>query len=211
MRDIYRKLVFALFLLAVLLLSFFVAFFLISLTPYGHYSTRVYFTPQSAEVHYGNASTLEGAWSYQLLYLNSAPGANNVPRDTSIVIDAPRPVRVNNVSLSPNVTIAKENYKVYGGFGPSSVQTVYPFGLLQPNTAYNVSGIVAGTPSWWIFTTSSKPSQLTFSTHLSANDTWFAFVVATLVTSVVKMGILLERKKHTWTLGNLCLSSKDKE
>jgi hypothetical protein len=186
------------FLLAVLLLSFFVAFFLISLTPYGHYSLRVYFTPQSSEVHYGNASTLGGAWSEQLLYLNPAPGNNNVPRDTSIVIDAPRPVRVFNISLRPNVTITKENYKIYPGPGPSSVQTIYPSSLLEPNTTYNVSAIVAGTPSWWTFTTSSEPSQLTFDTHPSPNDNWFALAAATLLI----LGIFLQVRKHPGILSN---------
>lgn len=199
MRGIFRKSVFALLLLAVLLLSYFVAFALISITPYGHYSARVYSSPETFRDYYGNSSTMGGEWLEQLLGVNPAPGATNVPRDTSLIIDAPRPVRVFNISLSPSLPIVKDNYKLSSGFSPpSSVQTVYPSGLLEPNTTYNVSAVVAGTPSWWIFTTSSEPSQLTFDTHPSPNDTWFALAAATLFIS----GIFLQVRKHPGILSN---------
>jgi len=181
-----RKLGYALILVAVFLASYAIVFFVISLTPYGHYSARVYSAPNS-RFRYGNSTTMGGAWLEQLLGVGPEPGANNVSRDTSIVIVATRPERVYNISFSPNVPIAKESYIVHGGFGPSSVQTVYPAGLLQPNTTYNVSATVAGTPSWWVFTTSSGPSRLTFVYQLSSYDAWVALTIAILVTSIVSV------------------------
>ncbi|MGA2682884.1 MAG: Ig-like domain-containing protein [Candidatus Bathyarchaeia archaeon] len=191
-----RKLVYALILVAVFLVSYAAAFFVISLTPYGRYSARVYSTPKTAPTEWDNSSYWGGEWAYQLIYLGPETGATNVPRDTSIMIDGPRPVAPVNVSFSPALPIAKESYVLSSGFSPpSSVQTVYPAGLLQPNTTYNVSATVAGTPSWWTFTTSSGPSQLTFVYPLASYDTWVALTVAILVTTIVFVSLFIEKRR----------------
>jgi hypothetical protein len=208
-----RKLAYALMLTAVFLLSYAAAFFAISFAPYGRYRDRVYSDPQASveqqlatgklTISHSNLSTVEGgAWQEQLLNVFPLPGANNVSCDTSIIIDAARPERVWNISLSPNVAIAKDIYVLSSGFSPpSSVQTVYPAGLLQPNTTYNVTGIVAGgwngqgnLPSWWIFTTSSGPSQLAFVYSLASYDTWITLAIAILVTTIVSVSLLLKNR-----------------
>jgi hypothetical protein len=198
--GLFRKLGFTLLLLvAVFLISYLVAFFVISLTPYGNVTERVYSTPQTPASY--DPSSIGGAWENQLLYLIPGAGSTNVPRDTAIWIDEPRSVRVENLSLSPEVPIVRTNE--YYSSPPSAVITVYPAELLQPNTTYNVSAIVGGTPSWWIFTTSSEPSQPTFSTHLAPYDTWVAFTAAILATMTVMLAFLLQRRKHTRIVGNL--------
>ena len=213
-----KILVYALILAAVFLSSFAAAFFVISITPYGRYTARVYSDPQvlfeqqqeagKLMISHSNASAVEGgAWQEQLLSVFPTPGARNVSCDTTIVISTARPERVWNISLSPNVAIAKDSYVLSSGFSPpSSVQTVYPAGLLQPNTTYNVTGIVGGgwngqvnLPSWWIFTTSYGPSQLAFVYPLAYYDIWVALTVAILVMSIASVA-LFNRKNRQATL-----------
>ncbi len=186
MRRVLRKAIVFLLLAAVLFLSYLAAFFVISLTPYGHYIVRAYSIPETA-LSPVNSSSLSGAWSYQMLLLGPAPGSVNVPRDSSIVIVGLRPERVENVSLSPQASIARDEFTVYSGAGPSSVQRVYPTDLLQPNTTYNVSAIVAGIQSLWTFSTSTQPTHLTFSSPLSPSNWWVALVIAMIVTVITSI------------------------
>jgi hypothetical protein len=191
-----RKLVTALILVIVFLVSYVAAFFVISFTPFGHISTRQYSNPQTFAVGDSNySSSIGGAWQEQLLSVYPV-GASNVPRDTSIVIVAPRPVRVFNISFSPSVTISKDNFVGSPWYSPpSSIQTIYPASLLAPNTTYNVTATVAGAQSWFTFTTSSGPSKLTFVYPLASYDTWVALTAAIMATSIALVELLFERKK----------------
>lgn len=183
-------------LVAVFLLSYLVAFFAISLTPYGVVTERVYSNPQTQSSN--DPSAMGGAFlGNQLLYLIPGAGATNVSRDTAVWIEEPRPVRIEKISLSPEVPIAISDEHV--SFPPSATIAIYPAELLQPDTTYNVSAIVAGTPSWWIFTTASEPTQPTFSTHLASYDTWVAFTAAILVTLTVILVIFFRMRKQPLT------------
>jgi len=140
-----------------------------------------------------DTSSIEGAWQSQLLSPQPGAGSTNVSRDTTILIVEPRPIKIKNLTLSPPVPITiKSSDYVF-----SAYMEAYPVDLLQPNTTYNVSAIVAGIPSWWIFTTSSEPSQPSFSTHLAPYDVWIAFTAAILVTLTVISVILLQRRTNT--------------
>ena len=189
-----RKLFFtSIELLGIFLLSYFVAFTAIVSTPSGNYRQRVYFFPHTSGTY--NASYQGGAWKDQMLSLDPGPGSTGVPRDTAIWIGEPRPVGVKNLSLSPPAGILTR-VDEHGTPATADI-TFYPGELLQPNTRYNVSAIVAGTPSWWIFTTSSEPSQPAFSnTQLSFYGTLVALTAATVVTLVASIVILLQRRKH---------------
>lgn len=191
--GLFRKIVFTVLLLvAVFLLSYLVAFFTISFTPYGYYTEHAYSespTPASYD-----PSVIGGAWENQMLSPMPGAGSTNVPRDTAIWIDEPRPVKIENLSLSPPVPIVV----ITNGYVFSAYVKVYPTELLRPNTTYNVSAIVAGTPSWWIFTTSSEPSQPRLNYF-----SWVAFSAATLTTLIIILIILLRRRKHTRILSNL--------
>lgn len=143
-----------------------------------------------------NASTAGGAWANQMLSLSPKPGSINVPRNMAIWIDEPRPVTVKNVSLSPEVLIAKRTDQHYM---PASADiTVYPKGLLQPNTTYNVTAIVAGTSSWWIFTTSSKPDQVAFGAKLSPYNVWLALAVA-VIAELIAIKVIVRKRKLNLT------------
>jgi len=194
--GLFRKLVFTLLLLvAVFLLSYLVVFFAISSTPYGYYTEHVYSKPQTPSSY--DYSNLGDQWKNQLLTPMPEAGSTNVSRDTAIWIDEPRPVRVENLSLSPEVPIATITDE---HFPPASaIITVYPAELLQPNTTYNVSAIVAGQPAWWTFTTSSEPSSRRLNYF-----SWVAFTAAILSTMTVMLAFLLQRRrKHTRLRGNL--------
>ena len=196
-----RKVVYALILIAVFLVSYGASLLVISVIPCGHYSARQYSNPQTS-INYGSPSTMGGAWQEQLLLVFPA-GASNVPRDTSIVIVAPRPVRVFNVTFNPTVAIAEDKFVEYDGFGPSSVQTVYPASLLQLNTTYNVTATVAGTLSWFVFTTSSNPSQVAFAHPLASYDLWVAIIGAILVTLTVSLLMSRSRRSMPHTVLNV--------
>jgi len=191
-----RKAVYALILIAVFLVSYGASFLVISVTPYGRYSTRQYSDPQTSAMSHGNySSSIGGAWQAQLLSVYPA-GATNVPRDTSIVIVAPRPVRVFNISFNPSIAIAGDNFAESPWYSPpSSVQTIYLATLLQPNTTYNVSATIAGMPSWFTFTTSSGPSQFPFVYPLASYDIWVALIGAILVTSIVSYYLLQKEEQ----------------
>jgi hypothetical protein len=183
-----------LLLIAVFLISFLVAFFAISLTPYGHVIERVY--SESPTSTSNDPSAIGGAWQSELLSPQPAAGSTNVSRNTAIWIIEPRPVKIENLTLSPPVPIAiKSNDYVF-----SAYTEAYPAELLQPNTTYNVTATVGGTRSWWIFTTSSEPSQPAFSTQLASYNIWIAFTAAILVTLILISVILLQRRKHSRVL-----------
>jgi hypothetical protein len=99
---------------------------------------------------------------------------------------------VENLRISPEIPIATITDKFYPV--ASEEILVYSAELLQPNTTYNVSAIVAGTPSWWVFTTSSEPSQFTSATSLHTNNTWVAVASVVAVTSAAILIILLKKK-----------------
>jgi hypothetical protein len=186
-------------LLLVFLVSYFFAFIIIVSTPSENYRQQVYSKPQSWVAY--NSSDLGGVWEQQNLFLGPSPGSTGIPRDTAIWIGEPRPVGIKNLSLSPQAGILT---RVDEHSLPASADiTVYPGELLQPNTRYNVSAIVAGTPSWWIFTTSSEPSQKTFSnTQLTFNGMLVALTTATAVTLIASTTILIQKKRHTKMLGS---------
>ena len=170
--------IYALIISAVFVASYFCVFFAFSQTSLGQITVRAYSNPP---VNTGNLSLSGGGWNNSFIYLEPNPGAVNVPRDTYLAIVGPRPVSRFNVSFGPDVTLARDDYKIYGGAGPSSVQELYPADLLLPNTTYNVTALVSGIPSWWIFTTSSDPTQLTYTQVVAPYDGWVALSIAVLV------------------------------
>jgi hypothetical protein len=184
-----------LILAAVFVVSFFSVLFVLPSTSIGQITVRIYSDPP---VNTGNLSSLGGGWNNSFIYLEPNPGAVIVPRDTYLAIVGPRPVSRFNVSYSPDVTIARDDYKVYGGAGPSSVQELYPTDLLLPNTTYNVTALVSGVPSWWIFTTSSEPAQVMYAQVVSPYNSWVALSIAVLVTFSVT--IVVWHRRKSWRL-----------
>jgi len=173
----------------VFLFSFVVSSFAVQYSPIGTYKVQLYSTSEASG--YYNSSTGGGAWENQLLSLSPKPGSINVSRDSAIWIDEPRPVTVKNITLSPEIQISKISNYQYAE-PPSADIIVCPMGLLQPNTTYNVTAVVAGTASWWIFKTSSEPNQVAFGTKLSPNNVWISIGIAVAITVTVSI-ILVKR------------------
>jgi hypothetical protein len=190
------KKVLALLLLAVFLASYFAAFFIISSSPSDFYSEQVYSTPEGS-------SSVVAAWENQYVGVGPAPNSTNVPRDTYIMIGGARPVKVENFTISPQVSIANETNIVYSkNTTPFSNFFAYPTGLLEPNTAYNVSATVAGISSWWVFTTSSEPTQVTYTqlkatSNLQNNAVWISLLPAVPLTLAVAFAVS-RRRKNSW-------------
>jgi hypothetical protein len=177
-KSLFTKKLLALLLFGVFLFSFSCSYLAISLTPYGYVTERVYSKPQASANN--EPSAMGGAFlGNQILYLMPEAGSTNVSRDTAIWIDEPRPVRVENIRLSPEVAISRTDKH----YPPASVAiAVYPSELLQPNTTYNVSAVVADTPSWWSFTTSPEPNQYKSNTYLNPSVPWIALAIAITTT-----------------------------
>ena len=185
----------ALLLVAVFLASYFAAFFLISATPSDFYSERVYSTPEGS-------GAVAAEWENQHVTVAPAPNSTGVLCDTYILIGGSRPVSVENFTISPQVPIANETNVIYSEHpGPFSEYFVYPTGLLQPNTTYNVSATVAGIPSWWVFTTSSEPTQVTYTqvkatSTLQNNAVWISLIPAIPLTLAAAFAIIRRRRKN---------------
>jgi hypothetical protein len=187
---------FTLLLVAVFLASYFAAFFLISATPSDFYSERVYSTPEGS-------GAVAAAWENQHVTVAPAPNSTGVLCDTYILIGGSRPVSVENFSISPQVPIANQTNVINSeSVGPFSDFFAYPTGLLEPNTTYNVSATVAGSPSWWTFTTSSEPTQLSYTqvkatSNLQNNAVWISLLPAIPLTLAVAFAVLRLRKKFS--------------
>ncbi len=145
---------------------------------------RVYSLPQGDFV--SNSSSAAGAWEQQMLFVAPAPGLEDVARDMALVISEPRPVKVENITFTPFVEIAKivtENQTPLG-----AKISVYSTGLFEPNTTYNMSAFVAEELSWFVFTTGSQPHQLQYEAQPSAERVQMysldAAAVATLAAAV---------------------------
>ncbi len=152
------KLVFFLVLVTVFSLTYAVAYFAVSESPYGHYIESTLYSAQKPTSN--ESATIEGAWQNKMISLAPAAGSTEVSRDVEILVVDPIPVNVENITLSPNMP-----FKIFvqrlQPYSSSGTIYIHPAKLLQPNTTYNISAMVAGTPSWWTFTTSAEPSKYT--------------------------------------------------
>jgi hypothetical protein len=171
--------------------TFLFSYYVISLTPYGYVTERVYSNPQTQASN--DPSDMGGAFlGNRLLYLVPGAGSTNISRDTAIWIEEPRPVKVEKIGLNPEVPISINDEHV--SFPPSATITIYPTELLQPNTTYNVSATVAGTPSWWTFTTTSEPQNYRYITYLNPSLPWVAFAIT--VSSTFVLSLMMWHKKR---------------
>lgn len=144
-----------------------------------------------------NSTSASDMWFSQMLSLGPAAGSVNVPRNTALVINEPRPVGVENVTFNPTVAIAErldEHFPV-----ASAKIIVFPAGLLEPNTTYNVTATIGGNLVWWSFTTGTEPQQQLNTTNTSMQTiTWYAFVAAalTLLLAAACIVLFLRKRKH---------------
>lgn len=164
---------------AILIVAFVGTYFgTVSLYPV--YSVRSYSLLQGEFA--SNSSSAAGAWAQQMLYVAPAPGSEDVARDAALAISEPRPVKVENITFTPFLEIADVATENQAPMGAKI--SVYPAALLEPNTAYNVSAVVAGEPSWWSFTTGSQPQQLQYEARPPAETVQMYGLEAAAVTTL---------------------------
>jgi hypothetical protein len=119
------------------------------------------------------------------------PNSTDVPLDTTIIIDALSSATLNDLHLSPEVSIASVAIEVSGPL--SYKQTFYPAQLLKPATSYTVSVVIKGLPVSWGFTTTAESYSPTLSFYLATYVFWIAF--ATSVAATLLVGFAIWRRK----------------
>ena len=121
------------------------------------------------------------------------PNATDIPLDTTITIDTFSAAILNDLQVTPEVSIANVAVEVSGPI--SYKQTFYPAQLLQPATTYTVSVTIRNEPVSWSFTTNSQPYQPTTSFYLSAYSPWIALVTAIITTTLASSAIWRKKKQ----------------
>jgi hypothetical protein len=181
---------------ALILLTAFVGTYLAAVDLYHADLVNVHSLPQSGMPV--NSTSASDMWFSQDLSLGPAAGSVNVRRDTVLVINEPRPVGVENITFNPPVAIAErldEHFPV-----ASAKITVFPAGLLEPNTTYNVTATIGDKLVWWSFTTGAEPQQQLNTVNTSMQTiTWYALAAASLTTLLAAACIVLflrRRRKH---------------
>ena len=163
---------------------FFAVFFLISATQ------TAYSTPATMpEAIYRNGSRIPLA-----IGLGPVPNSTNVPLNTTIVVFQLRGVSVENLHLTPEVPISGRTDAPEGL--ASEIATFYPATPLNPDTTYNVSAEIAGTPYSWVFTTTSEPFKPDISYYLATYVFWIALATAIAGTCIAGELIWQRRKNY---------------
>ena len=144
-----------------------------------------------------NSSDTSEMWANQDLSIGPAAGTRNVARNTVLVINEPRPVRVENITFNPPAAIAE---RLDEPFPVASAKiTVFPAELLEPNTTYNITAIIGNELVWWSFTTGTEPQQQLNTVNTSTQTAmWYALAVATITTSVIAgcIALFLRHKRR---------------
>jgi len=155
------------------------------------YSTPSSALPNSSSPDVGGEAFAEDNWVG--VFLGPAPGDTDVPRDTVICVFETRPVGV-DLHLTPETPVLRvtEEWDFL-----SVTKTMYPKGLLQPGTTYNVSGTIMGLPAWWTFKTGLEPAQPRMERLLSPNIWWIAVGAAILTTSAFTLAVTPRRKRNS--------------
>ena len=166
-----KKIRMALILAAVFSVSFLAAYLAIFLTQSGHSTPSSYLsTVNSMDIGLG-----------------PPPNATNVPLNTAITVEAVASAALNDLRLTPEVSIAR----VYSEASSSLtyLNTFYPATLLQPATTYNVSVTILDMPVSWTFTTTSEPFHPDMNYYLATNVLWISLVFAAGATLVVGIAV----------------------
>jgi len=122
------------------------------------------------------------------------PNATDIPLDTTITIDTFSAAILNDLQVTPEVSIANVAVEVSGPI--SYKQTFYPTQLLQPATTYTVSVTIRDEPVSWSFTTTSQPYQPTTSFYLATYAPWIALATATITTAIAASAIQRRKKRR---------------
>ena len=124
--------------------------------------------------------------------LGPPPNATDVPLDTTITVDALASASLNDLHLTPEVSIASRYSQASSSL--TYLNTFYPAEPLEPATSYTVSVTVLNEPVSWSFTTTSKPFSPSISYILATNELWISMSAAISATLVAGFAIWLRKK-----------------
>lgn len=175
--NLSKKLHLALLLVVIFSTSFLTVFLAI------FFSQSAYSTP------FNSVSKVDG----MDVTLGPPPNSTNIPLDTAITIDAVASAALNDLQITPEVSINRVYIEVSGPL--TYRNTFYPAQLLEPATSYTVSVTILNVPMSWSFTTTSEPFEPGISFYLATNVLWIALSAATLATLIVGFVIWLKRKQ----------------
>ncbi len=148
------------------------------------------FFSQSSHSTPSNSVSLVGGMD---ISLGPPPNSTNVPLDTTITVEAVASANLNDLHLTPDVSIARVYSEVTS---PLTYQnTFYPAQLLQPATTYNVSVTIMDLPVSWTFTTTSEPFTPGISFYLATNVLWISLAVAASATAIVGFAVWFKFRK----------------
>jgi hypothetical protein len=168
--------------LIVFLASFLAVFLVMYLTPSPYLHERAYSMPayewSSDEIDTGN-------------HIAPSLNATDVPLDTTIRINIMRPMRIGELQLSPDASIARRE-NLSGA--PAWVASIFYFSEpLKPATTYNATLYVNNKPIFWNFTTTTEPYYPRYEAFPSALGIYVAVTISAVVTSGV--GLKVWKKK----------------
>jgi hypothetical protein len=127
------------------------------------------------------------------IILGPPPNATDVALDTTIFVETWRETRVDNLSLTPEVPIARRSDERVAV--ASGLYTFYPAEPLKPATTYNVSVFIMNKIVSWSFTTTPEPFRPGISFYLATYVFWIALATAIAGTSIVGGLVWLRRNR----------------
>jgi hypothetical protein len=127
--------------------------------------------------------------------LGPPPNATKVPLDTAITVDALATAALNDLQVTPHVSIARVTSTTTGPL--TYVSVFYPAELLKPSTMYNVSVTVMNSPVSWIFTTTNEPFTPSMSVYIATNVVSISLSTAAAATVVAGLAIWFRRNAES--------------
>lgn len=115
------------------------------------------------------------------IFVCPKPNSTDIPLNTAIEVFQPRPVRVENFSLTPKEPFSRVD-KPEALYSQTTI--FYPVNPLSISTTYNVSMLVNGQPFSWTFTTTSQTLNYDISRFLATYSLWIALAIAVAGSSI---------------------------
>jgi hypothetical protein len=125
-------------------------------------------------------SPQQGSSNGYAISVGPVNNAVDVPLETAIVVSTFRNPAVNNLVVTPQVTVRN----IINIPDLQGQTTFYPNEPLKPATTYNVSVLVGGETITWSFTTISQPLplQTQISNTMARYSVEFSLLTATIIT-----------------------------
>ena len=121
------------------------------------------------------------------------PNATNIPLDSTVTVEALASAALNDLHVTPEVSIARVTSTTTGPLTYLSV--FYPAEPLKPSTSYNVSVTIMNSPVSWVFTTTNEPFKPSISFYIAANAFWISLSTAAATTVIAGLAVWFREKR----------------